>query len=57
MALLLIIEVKINFTLGFDNADYQTKKLSNVTALHCTIVLYIVLKGPELSQKATAKEE
>ena len=27
MALLLIIEVKINFSSGFDNADYQTNKL------------------------------
>ena len=26
-ALLLIIEVKINFSLGFDNTDYQTNKL------------------------------
>ena len=24
---LLIIEVKINFSLGFDNTDYQTNKL------------------------------
>ena len=39
---LLIIEVKINFSLGFDNTDYHTNKLSNVHALHCTIVLYIV---------------
>ena len=36
------IEVKINFSLGFDNTDYQTYKLQNVHALHCTIVLYIV---------------
>ena len=27
MALLLIIEVKINFSLGFDNTGYQTNKL------------------------------
>ena len=27
MALLLIIEVKINFSAGFDNTDYQTNKL------------------------------
>ena len=27
IALLLILEVKINFSLGFDNTDYQTKKL------------------------------
>ena len=33
--LLLIIEVKINFSLGFDNTDYHTNKLSNVHALHC----------------------
>ena len=33
MALLLIIEVKINFSLGFDNTDYQTNKLQNVHAL------------------------
>ena len=32
-ALLLIIEVKINFSLGFDNTDYQTNKLQNVHAL------------------------
>ena len=50
MALLLIIEVKINFSLGFDNTDYQTNKLQNVHALHCTLVLYIVPEGPELSQ-------
>ena len=30
MALLLIIEVKINFSVGFDNTDYQTNKLQNV---------------------------
>ena len=42
LVLLLIIEVKINFSLGFDNTDYQTNKLQNVHALHCTIVLYIV---------------
>ena len=40
--LLLIIEVLINFSLGFDNTDYQTNKLQNVHALHCTIVLDIV---------------
>ena len=49
-ALLLIIEVKINFSLGFDNRDYQTNKLYNVHALHCTLVLYILPEGPELSQ-------
>ena len=32
MALLLIIEVKINFSLGFDNTDYQTNKLYNAVA-------------------------
>ena len=37
----LIIEVKINFRLGFDNRDYQTNKLYNVHALHCTLVLNI----------------
>ena len=42
LTLLLIIEVKINISLGFDNTDYHTNKLSNVHALHCTIVLYIV---------------
>ena len=42
MTLLLIIEVKINFSLGFDNTDYQTNKLYNVHALHCTIAMYIV---------------
>ena len=50
MALLLIIEVKINFSVGFDNTDYQTNKLQKVQALHCTLVLYIVPEGPELSQ-------
>ena len=50
MALLLIIEVKINLSLGFYNTDYQTNKLHNVNALHCTLVLYIVAEGPELSQ-------
>ena len=50
MALLLIIEVKINFSLGFDNTDYQTNKLQNVHALHCTLVLIIVPEGSELSQ-------
>ena len=49
-ALLLIIEVEINFSLGFDNTDYQTNKLQNAHALHCTLVLYIVPEGPELSQ-------
>ena len=48
--LLLIIEVKINFNVGFDNAYYQKNKLQNVYALHCTLVLYIVPEGPELSQ-------
>ena len=47
MASLLIIEVDINFSLGFDNTDYQTKKLQNVHALHFTLVLYIVPEGPE----------
>ena len=56
MALLLIIEVKINFSLGFDNTDYQTNKLQNVHALHCTLVLYIVPEGPELSQLEDIKE-
>ena len=55
MALLLIIEVKINFSLGFDNTDYQTNKLQYVHALHCIIVLYIVPKGPELSQLEDSK--
>ena len=49
-ALPLIIVVKINFSLGFDNTDYKTSKLQNVHALHCTLVLYIVPEGPELSQ-------
>ena len=49
MALLLIIEVKINFSLGFDNIGYQRNKLKNVHALHSTIVLYIVPQGTELS--------
>ena len=53
--LLLIIEVKINFSLGFDNTDYQTNKLSNVHALHCTLVLYIVPEGTELSQLEDSK--
>ena len=47
---LLIIEVKISFSLGFDNTDYQINKLQNVHALHCTLVLYIVPEGPEFSQ-------
>ena len=42
MVSLLFIEVKINFSLGFDNTVYLTNKLQNVHALHCTIVLYIV---------------
>ena len=42
MALLVIIEGKINFSLGFGNTDYLTNKLQNVHALHCIIVLYIV---------------
>ena len=50
MALLLIIEVKINFSLGFDNTHYQTNKLYNVNALLSKLVLYIVPEGPELSQ-------
>ena len=50
MALFVIIEGKINFSFGFGNTDYQTNKLQNVHALHCKIVLYIVPKGPELSQ-------
>ena len=53
--LLLIIEVKINFSLGFDNTDYQTNKLSNIHALHCTLVLYIVPEGTELSQLEDSK--
>ena len=40
----------INFSLGFDNTDYQTNKLQKVHALHCTLVLIIVPEGPELSQ-------
>ena len=55
MALLLIIEVKINFSLGSDNTGYQTNKLYNVHALHCTIVLYIVPHGTELSQLEGSK--
>merc|ERR1711954_117790 len=55
MALLLIIEVKINFSLGFENTYYQTNKLQYVHALHCTIILYIVPKGPELSQLEDSK--
>jgi len=53
MALLLILEVKFNFSLGFDNTDYQTNKLQNVHALHCTLVLIIVPEGSELSQLET----
>ena len=48
--LLWIIAVQINFSLGSDNRDYQTNKLYNVHALHCTLVLYILPEGPELSQ-------
>ena len=42
MALFVIIEGKINLSLGFGNTDYQTNKLQNLHALHSTIVLYIV---------------
>ena len=55
MALILIIEVKIKYSLGFDNTYYQTNKLSNIHALHCTIVLYIVPQGTELSQLEDSK--
>ena len=48
--LLLIIKVKINFSLGFDNTDYQTNKTINVHALHCTTVLYTVPQSTKLSQ-------
>ena len=51
----LIIEVRINFSLGFDNTDYQTNKLSNVHALPCTLVLYIVPEGTDLSQLEDSK--
>ena len=37
-------------SLGFDNADFQTNKLKNIHALHCTIVLYILPQGNQLSQ-------
>ena len=50
MALHLIIEVKINFSLWFDNTDYRTNKLQNVHALHCTLVLIIIPEGSELSK-------
>ena len=50
MALLPIIEVTINFSSGFDNTNYQTNKMHNVHALHCTLILYIVPEGSELSQ-------
>ena len=50
MAILLTVEVKINLSLGFDNTDDQTNKLQDVHALHYTLVLYILPKGPELSQ-------
>ena len=33
--MLLIIEVMINVSLGFDNTDYKTNKLKNVHASHC----------------------
>ena len=36
--LLLIIEVKVNFSLGFDNTDYQTNKLKMY--MHYTVQLY-----------------
>ena len=55
MASLLIIEVKIDFSLGFATTGYQTNKLENVHALHCTIVLYIVPQGAELSQLEDSK--
>ena len=51
----MIIAVKINFSLGYDKTDYQTNKLQNVHALHCTIVLYIVPQGTELSQLVGSK--
>ena len=41
---------KYIFALDFDLIINQTNKLSNVHALHCTFTLYIVPKGPELSQ-------
>ena len=50
MALLLIMEVKNNFSLGFDNTYHQTNKLWNINALQCTIVVYSVPQGTELSQ-------
>ena len=56
MSLLLVRDVKINFSLGFDNTDYQTNKLQNLNALHCTLVLYVVPKVPELSQLEDIKE-
>ena len=55
MTLLLIIEVKINFSLGFDVTGYQTNKLLNVHALHCTILLYIVPLGTKLSYLEDSK--
>ena len=48
--LVLILEVKINISLGFDNTDYQTNKLQRIHAFYCTLVLYIVPEGPEISQ-------
>ena len=55
MALLLILEAKINFSLGFDITYYQTNKHQYVHALYCTIVLYIVPKRPQLSQLEDSK--
>ena len=55
MALLLIMEVKNNFSLGFDNTYHQTNKLWNINALQCTIVVYSVPQGTELSQLEGSK--
>ena len=51
MALLLIIEVKFNFSLGFDNTYHQTNKLKNVHVIHCTILLYNSHPEPEPEPK------
>merc|ERR1711954_279512 len=56
MALLLIIEVKINFSLGFENTDYQTNKLQNAHALQFTLyTVHYVPHRPEFSTLETSQ--
>ena len=46
---------EVYFYWSFDKLDFQTNKLQYVHALHCTIVLYIVPQGKELSQLEGSK--